>query len=302
MNSLRTPDARFNELPDYPFAANYLQVDDTEGGELRVHYLDEGHREAAPVLLLHGEPSWSFLYRKMVPPLVAAGHRVIVPDLIGFGRSDKPTRREDYTYQRHVDWMQSVLDQLSLQQITLVCQDWGGLIGLRLLAEQPERFARAVAANTLLPTGDEEPSQAFLDWRNFSQQVPEFPVSKIIDGATTTALDEAVLKGYDAPFPDETYKAGARQFPVLVPASPDDPASAANRAAWTILEQWRKPFLTAFSDSDPITAGIEPILRKRIPGCEGQAHTTIENGGHFLQEDQGEKLAGVVNAFIAATR
>jgi len=266
-----------------------------------VHYLDEGPRDADPVLLMHEEPSWSFLYRKMIPGLVAAGHRVIAPDLVGFGRSDKPMRREDYSYQRHVNWMQSVLDQLELNAITLFCQDWGGLIGLRLVAENPDRFARVVAGNTMLPTGDHDLGQAFIDWRNFSQRVPEFPVAKIIDGATTTELDADALHGYDAPFPDESYKAGARQFPMLVPATPDDPASARNRAAWEVLGQWQKPFLTAFSDSDPVTAGADAVMQKLIPGCQGQAHTLIENGGHFLQEDQGEKLAEVVNDFIAAT-
>jgi haloalkane dehalogenase len=275
-------------------------VDDTEGGELRVHYLDEGPRDAAPVLLMHGEPSWSFLYRKMIPTLVAAGQRVIAPDLVGFGRSDKPGQRSDYTYQRHVSWMQSVLDKLQLKDITLVGQDWGGLIGLRLVAENPERFARVVAANTMLPTGDQDLGEAFVNWRNFSQEVPEFPVSTIINGATNTDLDDDVLSGYDAPFPDERYKEGARQFPVLVPATPDDPAAESNRAAWKVLSQWQKPFLTAFSDSDPITAGAATIMQGLIPGCGGQAHTTIENGGHFLQEDQGEKLAAVVADFIRA--
>ncbi len=301
MDYLRTPDECFDNLAGYAYKPNYLQVADGEGAELRVHYLDEGPRDADPVLLMHGEPSWSFLYRKMIPGLVAAGHRVIAPDLVGFGRSDKPTRREDYTYQRHVNWMQSVLDQLELKEITLFCQDWGGLIGLRLVAENPDRFARVVAGNTMLPTGDHDLGQAFIDWRNFSQQVPEFPVAKIIDGATTTELDADALRGYDAPFPDESYKEGARQFPMLVPATPDDPASASNRAAWEVLGQWQKPFLTAFSDSDPVTAGADAVMQKLIPGCQGQAHTVIENGGHFLQEDQGEKLAEVVNDFIAAT-
>jgi haloalkane dehalogenase len=300
MEYLRTPDDRFADLEGYAFAPNYLQVDDTEGGELRLHYLDEGSADADPVLLLHGEPSWSYLYRRMIPPLVAAGHRVVAPDLPGFGRSDKPTRRQDYTYQRHVDWMRSVLDQLDLRNITLVCQDWGGLIGLRLVAEHGDRFARVVAANTFLPTGDREPSEAFLKWREFSQKVPEFPTGVIIQGATTTDLDAAVIAAYDAPFPDESYKEGARQFPLLVPITPDDPAADANRAAWAALGEWRKPFLTAFSDSDPVTAGADAVMQKLIPGCAGQDHTTIVNGGHFLQEDQGEALAEVVNRFIAA--
>lgn len=300
MEFLRTTDDRFVDLPGYDFSPNYLQVDDSEGSELRVHYLDEGPGDADPVLLMHGEPSWSFLYRKMIPILVAAGQRVIAPDLVGFGRSDKPSQRSDYSYQRHVDWMQSLLDQLQLDNITLVCQDWGGLIGLRLVAENPGRFARVVAANTMLPTGDHDLGQAFVDWRTFSQQVPEFPVASIVNGATTTELDPEIQRGYDAPFPDESYKEGARQFPTLVPATPEDPAAAPNRAAWEVLSQWQKPFLTAFSDSDPITAGVDADMQKLIPGCQGQAHTTIENGGHFLQEDQGEALAQVVVDFIQA--
>lgn len=300
MNYLRTPDERFDGLADFPFAPHYLSVDDTEGGVLRMHYIDEGPAAAAPVLLLHGEPSWSYLYRKMVAPLVAAGHRVIIPDLVGFGRSDKPASRRDYTYARHVAWMQDMLEQLALRDITLVCQDWGGLIGLRLAAANPQHFARIVAANTMLPTGDRDPGEAFRKWRQYSQEVPELHTGGIVKGGCTTALSAAVIAAYNAPFPDESYKVGARQFPMLVPASPDDPASADNRAAWKILEQWHKPFLTAFSDSDPVTAGGDKVLQKKIPGCRGQRHTTIANAGHFLQEDKGEELARVVLAFIAA--
>lgn len=300
MQALRTPDHCFANLPGYDFAAHYLMVDDTEGGQLRLHYLDEGPRDAAPVLLLHGEPSWSYLYRKMIPPLVAAGHRVIAPDLIGFGRSDKPGRREDYTYQRHLDWIRNVLTQLDLNGVTLVCQDWGGLLGLRLVAEHPERFARVVAANTMLPTGDHDPGPAFLAWQRFSQETPIFAVGKIIQSGCATALPAEVVAAYDAPFPDESYKEGARQFPLLVPTSPDNPASADNRAAWEVLKTFNKPFLTAFSDKDPVTGAAAPVIRKLIPGCAGQPHTTIENGGHFLQEDQGEALARVVLEFIAA--
>ncbi len=298
MKALRTPDERFVNLPGYAFAPHYLMVDDTEGGQLRLHYLDEGKKDAPVVLMLHGEPSWSYLYRKMIPIVVNAGYRVIAPDLIGFGRSDKPTQRSDYTYQRHVDWIREVLIQLELIDITLVCQDWGGLIGLRLVGEHPEKFARVVAANTMLPTGDHHPGEAFLKWQNLSQTIPEFFVGRLIQGACTTQLTPEIMAAYDAPFPDESYKEGARQFPMLVPVSPNDPASAPNRKAWEKLAQFRKPFLTAFSDKDPITAAAGPVLRKLIPGCEGQAHTTIENGGHFLQEDQGEKLADVVVAFM----
>ncbi|MEH6551564.1 MAG: haloalkane dehalogenase [Pseudomonadales bacterium] len=298
MDFLRTPDECFANLPGYDFMPHYIDVDDTEGGELRLHYLDEGPVDAAPVLLMHGEPSWSYLYRKMIDILVTSGHRVIAPDLIGFGKSDKPSKRTDYTYQRHVDWMQSLLDQLSLKDITLVCQDWGGLIGLRLVAENPDSFARVVAANTMLPTGEQDLGQGFLEWKKFSQQVPEFPAGGIIKGATTTELPQAVVDAYNAPFPDESYKEGARQFPLLVPTSPDDPAAEKNKAAWLVLSQWQKPFLTAFSDSDPVTGGGDKVMQNLIPGTRGQAHTTIVNGGHFLQEDQGEILAEVVVDFI----
>lgn len=301
MDFLRTDDSCFDNLPGYDFTPNYLMVDDDEGGQLRVHYLDEGAKDAAPILLLHGEPTWSYLYRKMIPILVQAGHRVIVPDLIGFGRSDKPSKRSDYTYQRHVDWMRSVVLQLDLTSITLVCQDWGGLIGLRIAAEESPRFARIVAANTMLPTGEHAPGEAFKQWQKYSQDVPIFPTGNVINGGTTTELSADVIAAYNAPFPEEKYKEGARQFPLLVPITPDDPAADKNRAAWKVLSRWQKPFLTAFSDSDPISAGSDKIMQKLIPGTVGQDHTTIINGGHFLQEDQGETLAEVVVDFISTT-
>ena len=297
METLRTPDDRFANLPGYPFAPHYVEVDG-----LRIHYIDEGPRGAAPVLLLHGEPSWSYLYRKMVPVLTAAGHRAVAPDLVGFGRSDKPVRREDYTYQRHVDWMRGVIEQLDLRSITLVCQDWGGLIGLRLAAEHPQRFARIVTANTFLPTGDTPPGEAFEMWKKYSQETPDFHVGGIVRGGCATDLAPEIIAAYDAPFPDDRYKAGARQFPMLVPSSPDDPASAPNRKAWEVLRRWDKPFLTAFSDSDPITHGADRFFQAAIPGAKGQPHTTIVGGGHFLQEDKGEDLAKVVVDFIARSR
>ncbi|MEH6583487.1 MAG: haloalkane dehalogenase [Halioglobus sp.] len=301
MKYLRTPDGRFESLADYSFEPHYLNVDDTEGGVLRVHYVDAGPATAAPILLLHGEPSWSYLYRKMIQILSAAGHRVIAPDLVGFGRSDKPSLRSDYTYQRHVDWITSLIEQLDLKDISLFCQDWGGLIGLRIAAENTDRFARIVAANTMLPTGDQAPGEAFEKWRKFSQEVDSFPVGKFISGSTTSDLSEQVIQAYDAPFPGEEFKEGARQFPVLVPISPDDPASEANRAAWSVLKGWKKPFLTAFSDSDPITSGGERVFQKLVPGCENQQHVTIRNGGHFLQEDQGEELGQLLVNFISSS-
>lgn len=298
MKALRTPDERFEDLSGFNFEPNYIVVDDTEGGKLRLHYLDEGPMDAPTILLMHGEPSWCYLYRKMIPIFQNEGFRIVAPDLIGFGRSDKPADRNDYTYQRHVDWIQSFIDQLKLKEITLVCQDWGGLIGLRLVAENPDLFERVVAANTMLPTGDFDPGDAFRAWRDFSQTVPEFPVGDILNGATTSDLAQDILIAYNAPFPDESYKEGARQFPVLVPATPDDPATEKNRAAWEVLKKWKKPFLTAFSDKDPITRGADRVLQKLIPGAKNQRHTTIKDAGHFLQEDKGEELAKVVIDFM----
>ena len=294
VNALRTPDDRFVNLPGYPFEPHYVDVDG-----LRMHYVDEGPRDAQPVLMLHGEPSWSYLYRKMIPVLTAAGLRAVAPDLIGFGRSDKPASQDDYSYASHVAWVTSFVEQADLRNITLVCQDWGGLIGLRIAAEHPERFARIVAANTFLPTGDDPPGAAFLRWQEFSQKAPQLPIGNIINGATTTELSPEIIAAYDAPFPDESYKAGARKFPLLVPTRPDDPASAANRKAWEVLGAWTKPFLCAFSDGDPVTRGGDRAFQSRVPGTKGQPHTTIAGGGHFLQEDKGEELARVVVDFIA---
>lgn len=302
MDKLRTPDDRFEGLPDFPFTPRYARVDDTEGGPLRVHYIDEGPPGGEVVLLLHGEPSWSFLYRTMIPVLVDAGLRCIAPDLVGFGRSDKPAQRSDYTFARHVEWMREALfDHLDLQGVTLVGQDWGSLVGLRLVGEHPERFARVVIANGGLPTGDQTLSDAFLAWQKFSQEAPTFPVGGIVNGGCTTDLAPEVIAAYDAPFPDDSFTAGARQFPVLVPTSPDDPAAAANRAAWEVLAGFDKPFLTAFADRDPITKGGEAIFQRTVPGAQGQPHTTIEGAGHFLQEDQGPTLAHVIATFIAST-
>jgi haloalkane dehalogenase len=296
MDIKRTPDERFHALPAWAYAPHYVDVDG-----LRIHYVDEGPRDARPVLLLHGEPSWAFLYRTMIPGLVAAGHRVVAPDLVGFGRSDKPASQDDYTYQRHVDWMAAVLGRLDLQRVTLFCQDWGGLIGLRLVAEQAARFARVVASNTGLPTGDQKVSEAFLAWQAFSQSVEALPVGKIIQTGCARPVAPEVIAAYDAPFPDESYKAGARKFPLLVPTRPDDPAADANRAAWRALERFDRPLLTAFSDSDPVTRGAEKPLQARVPGAAGQPHVTIAKAGHFVQEDAGEELAELVVGFIART-
>ncbi len=300
MRALRTPEERFANLPDFPFAPHYMDVADGDGGSLRVHYLDEGPRDAQPIVLMHGEPSWSFLYRKMIPVLVGAGYRCIAPDLVGFGRSDKPTSRDDYTYERHVGWMRAALvDGLALQGATLFGQDWGGLVGIRLLAENISHFKRLIVGNTGLPTGDARPSEAFLRWQQYSQQSPSFNIGTIVSKGCTARLAPQVVAAYDAPFPDDTYKEGARIFPSLVPTRPDDPASEANRRAWAVLEAWSGPVLCAFSDGDAVTAGGEkPFLR--LPGAQGQAHVTIQGGGHFLQEDRGEELAAFIRDFIEA--
>jgi haloalkane dehalogenase len=301
MNALRTPDERFAGLPGWPFEPHYVDIPDGDGGALRMHYVDEGPPGAAPVLLLHGEPSWAYLYRKMIPVIVSAGHRALAADLIGFGRSDKPSEKSDYTFERHVNWITSFIEQLDLKEITLFGQDWGSLIGLRVVAENPDRFARVVIGNGGLPTGDQSPGEAFLRWQKFSQESPAFDIGRIIQGGTATTLPDEVVAAYNAPFPDDSYKAGARIFPSLVPTSPDDPAAPANRKAWGVLQTWEKPFLTAFSDSDPITRGGERVLQAMIPGTKGMPHTTIEGAGHFLQEDKGEDLARVVIDFIAQT-
>jgi haloalkane dehalogenase len=310
MKVLRTPEARFAGLPEYPFLPHYVEIDagDGAGTRLRVHYLDERpsdptRESGETVLLLHGEPSWSYLYRRVIPPLVAAGHRCVAPDLVGFGKSDKPADRFAYTYQNHVDWLKgTVLDRLDLRDITMVCHDWGGLLGLRLLAEHPERFRRVVATNTSFPTGDENLGGAFATWLQLSQRANPFDIGQVIDRGTVTELDPAVRAAYNAPFPDESYLQGARQFPLLVPIVPFDEAAPANRRAWTVLETLRTPFLCAFSDKDYGVGDGNRILRERIPGAAGQSHTTITNAGHFVQEDQGPALAAVINEFIQQGR
>ena len=300
METLRTPDDRFTDLPDYPFEPNYVEISDQDGGTLRVHYLDEGPANADPVLLLHGEPSWSFLYRHIIPPLVAAGHRVVVPDQVGFGRSDKPTEMTDYSYARHIAWMSELLfDKLDLTNITFFGQDWGGLIGLRMVAAEPDRFARVAVANTGLPDGSGPMSEAFMQWQAFSQSVPELPIGTIINGATVTELSPEVIAAYEAPFPDASYQAGAKIWPSYVPTSPDDPEAANNKAAWGELEKFTKPWLCCFSDQDPVSAGGEAPFMKRVPGTKGQAHLTVVGGGHFLQEDCGPQVAQILNDFIA---
>jgi len=334
-NPLRTPDDRFVELEDFPYAPRYVEVADPDGDALRMHYVDAGPPQAAPILCLHGQPTWSYLYRKMIPPLADAGHRVVAPDFIGFGRSDKPAERSDYTYARHVGWLKSFLDALDLKDITLVCQDWGGLIGLRAAAERPDRFARIVAANTGLPdaegvadadakrVGDamrsyyaslpvhqsavemgmamrgDRSGTGFLHWVKFCAETPTLRVSDVVRVSGGGQLGDAQAAAYDAPFPSDRYMAGARQFPSLVPIMPDNPAIAANRAAWRVFGQWQKPFLTAFSDGDPVTAGRHVRFQESIPGARRQKHVTIIGAGHFLQEEKPDELASAVLQFIA---
>jgi haloalkane dehalogenase len=290
MRVLRTPDARFENLPDYPFAPHFHQL----GPELRLHYVDEGPAGAPPVLMLHGEPTWSFLYRHMIPPVAAAGLRVVAPDLIGFGKSDKPAARGDYSYAGQVAWIRHWLLALDLRGITLVCQDWGSLIGLRLAAELPERFARVLLGNGGLPTERTAIGAAFRLWRAFSRYSPAFPIGWIVQGGTRRRLGRAERAAYDAPFPSAAYKAGARVYPSLVPVGTFNPESSAdNLRAWETFERWDKPFICCFSDGDPITRGLDREFRERVPGARGQPHTTLR-GGHFLQEDDAAAFARLV--------
>ncbi|MBT3427075.1 MAG: haloalkane dehalogenase [Gammaproteobacteria bacterium] len=327
MDILRTPDSRFDKLKDYEFAANYLEVDAGDGTKLRMHYVDEGEGEV--ILCLHGQPSWSYLYRKMIPLLAQAGYRVVAPDLVGFGKSDKPTQRSDYTYANHVAWMKGFIESLGLADITLVCQDWGSLIGLRVVAENEARFSRVVLANGGLPDGTGIPEDMsatlhqllcntpalpaedmfmklfapmedrpqFMYWVRHCDEHPDFHPAEVLKGSLNHC-DEQAYRAWSAPFPSQEYMAGARQFPSLVPIIPDNPAIPANRAAWKALEKFDKPFITAFSDSDPVTKGGEKRFIKTVPGARGQAHTIIKGAGHFLQDDAALELSTVVIDFI----
>ncbi|MEO1594516.1 MAG: haloalkane dehalogenase [Pseudomonadota bacterium] len=296
----RTPEVRFDALSDYPFDPHYVDIDDARLGALRMHYIDENPRGARVALLLHGEPSWSYLYRFMVPPLVAAGFRVVAPDLLGFGKSDKPGSIGDYSYAGHVGWMHQFLDALDLRDITLFCQDWGGLIGLRTVADKPEKFARLVIANTGLPEGKGTVPAAFRQWQRFARWSPWFPIGKILQKASLRELGGDEVAAYDAPFPNRRYKAGTRAFPLLVPTRPDDPGAIDNRDAWQSLERFERPVLTLFSDRDPVTRGGARPFQDRVPGAKGQPHETLRGGGHFLQEDLGLELAARIVAFAEA--
>ena len=334
MKILRTPDSRFEKLPGYPFAPNYTDVPDGEGGTLRIHHVDEGPRDGAIVLCMHGQPSWSYLYRHMIPILNQEGLRVLAPDLVGFGRSDKPAAREDFTFQHQVDWMTAWLVANDVRGATFFGQDWGGLIGLRMVAENPERFDRVVVANTGLPAPQDvpeeraaavrdfrrnaptptlaevmgamgnpdpkRPEQTFAYWQKWTWETEDPPVGVILGGSVASLSPEEIA-AYDAPFPDPSYKMGPRAMPSQVPTLPDDPSVPANLRAWEVLSRWNKPFLCAFSDNDPVTGGGDKPFLERVPGAKGQPHTTIHGGGHFLQEERGEELARIIAAFVKST-
>ncbi len=302
MDALRTPDDRFRDLPDFDYEPRYADVPDPDGGTLRMAYVESGPAEGPVVLLLHGEPSWSFLYRRVMRVLADAGLRAVVPDLVGFGRSDKPTRPSDHSYARHVEWVRALaFDVLDLHGVTLVGQDWGGLIGLRLVAENPGRFAAVVAANTGLPTGDHSMPDIWWQFRGAVEKADTLDVGRLVQSGCAHPMSDRVRAAYDAPFPDETFKAGPRVMPLLVPTATDDPATDANRVAWRTLTETELPFLVAFSDSDPITRDMGPVLQRAMPGARGLDHPVIEGAGHFLQEDAGDRLGAVVADFVTGT-
>ncbi len=289
---IRTPESRFNNLPDYNFSSNYLHISD----DLRMHYLDEGEKEQPIVLLLHGEPSWSFLYRKMIPILSDNGFRAIAPDLIGFGKSDKLVDKDAYSYQKHQDWLTFFIEELDLKNIILFCQDWGGLLGLRIVNEMKDRFSMIIASNTTLPTGDRPMPESFIQWREFSQYSKKFNIGNVLNMGTLQDLSDDVIRAYNAPFPSEEHKAGARIFPTLVPFDSQDPEAIKNKMAWKELMKWQKPFLTIFGDGDPIMKGAEKGFQKLVPGAKGQNHMIL-NAGHFIQEEKGEELANLIIEF-----
>jgi haloalkane dehalogenase len=300
MEILRTPDERFEKLEGHDFAPHYMVVKGASGTPLRMHYVDEGPRDAAPVLLLHGNPTWSYLYRNIVRALVARGHRVVAPDLVGFGRSDKPAARADYTQNRHIAWLEEWFLRMDLRGATLFCQDWGGLLGLHLVADHPERFAAVVAANTGLPEGTGT-TPGLERWLAFSQSVPALPIADLVHGGTVRGLGDAERRAYEAPFPDGRHQSAALQFPLLIPLQPDNPGVPRNKAAWKKLERFEKPFLTLFGDRDPISQGAEVGLQARIPGAKGQHHRIVE-AHHFIQEDQPELIVETLDAYAKAAR
>jgi haloalkane dehalogenase len=290
---LRTPDECFADIADFPYDPNYIEID-----RLRIHYLDEGPTDGTPILLMHGEPSWCYLYRKMIPRLVEAGCRCVAPDLVGFGRSDKLAAREDYSYAFHVDMMNKFLRVIDLSNTTLFAQDWGSLIGIRVLIDNQDRFRRLIVANGGLPTGDHGVSDGFKEWLDYSQNVENFHVGGIIKGGCADGLSPEAIAAYNAPFPNDAYKEAARIFPALVPVTPDNPESQANRDGWEALRNWNGKVLTLFSDQDPVTRGGAKPFQKLLPGAQGQPHETIRDAGHFLQEDKGEEIAEKIVAWL----
>jgi haloalkane dehalogenase len=302
MRILRTPDVRFASLLDYAFEPHYVELPATEEAKLRVHYLDEGPRDGHPLVLLHGQPSWSYLYREMIPGFAEAGLRVLAPDLVGFGRSDKPAEPSDYGYERHVGWINDWLVTIDPSPATLFAHDWGGFIGLRVLARQPERFERAIVSNSGLPDGDRiEPLEIFYSWRQFVRDQEQLAIGNVIQLGSTKELSDEVTSAYEAPFPDESYKSGVRAFPELVPTEAEDPQAAANRKAWKVLEDWTKPFLTLFGELDPMNAGSDRVFQERVPGAEGQPHATFPRAGHYIQEDAAGELTERVIDFVRST-
>jgi len=294
MSVIRTPEERFKDLPDFPFQPHYLEIDD-----LRIHYLDEGNGQV--ILCLHGEPSWSYLYRKMIP-ILSKNHRVLAMDFVGFGRSDKFTESSEYSFQMHHDTIIHFIRSLKLEKITLVVQDWGGLLGLTVASEMPELFARLVIMNTGLPSGDEPMGKGFMRWREFASNSSDLPVGQVIqNGTAERALTSEIVAAYESPFPDVSFKAGAMIFPLLVPISPDDPGAAQMRRAKEVFSHWQKPVQVMFSDKDPITRGGDIFFRSLIPGAKGQPEIVIHDAGHFLQEDKGEEIAQHIVDFIART-
>ena len=295
---LRTPDGRFESLPDFPFEAHYVEIGNKWGPSLRIHYLDEGSVDAPTVVMLHGEPTWSYQYRTLLPPILRAGYRVLAPDLIGFGRSDKPACTEDYTYELMVDWMGEWFDEVDPKRVTLIVHGWGGLIGLRVVANGMRRFARVIAMNTGLPTGRQAMSAEFTTWQMMARNMPVLPVGHIINGACFVDLNPEVVAAYDAPFPAEEFKSGVRALSSLMPVKPDDPGAIENRTAWRSLRRFKKPFMTAFSYLDPMTGGTEEVFKTTVPGATGQPHTRLRQAGHFVTEDRPERLNKVIGKFL----
>lgn len=301
MHVLRTPDERFADLEGYDFAPHYTDVLDEDGTRLRIHHVEEGPRDAAPILLMHGNPTWAYLYRKFVPKLAAAGHRVLAVDLVGCGRSDKPAERSDYTQARHVDWLTKWLIQVDLRDVTLFCQDWGGTLGLHLVADHPERFTRVIAANTGIPLGEGE-DEFMKMWVGMMRDATEFPLQQMLPSGMVHSPTPGELAAYVAPFPDPSYQAGICRFPMLIAVQPDNPGVPANRAAWEKLGRFEKPFLTLFGAKDPVSRGFEKRLQAHVPGAAGQAHHVFPDASHFLQEDVPDELVERILAFTAAVR